>query len=238
MDKVYLEQLPEKISVLAKEIEEYSGKEILVLQNPYPISQSDPNPDGLACSVDENTAKIYFRDKRLDIQGFTHELLHIHRYWVRNIPQILPTNAKNIHITSNIENSIEHITIVHEEARYGLEPYTHWNSTCRKNWENFDPQSMNKLSIRKNCLLGYLTVSNLVNDEAVITLAEKKIKKQGLLNIAKQMNVKMKKHSNSKEKQISCVVNFLKLPRKELKIVYFNVRKGTRTEEDICKYKA
>ncbi len=96
---------------------------------------------------------------------------------------------------------------------------------------------MNKFSIQKNCLLGYLTVVNLVNDAEVVAIAEKIIKKQGLINKAKQMNTKIRKYVNSKEMQLSCVVDFLRLPRKEAKLVYLNAKNGTRVEKEIQKYK-
>jgi len=236
MEKVYLEQISKKTALLANEIEEYSGREIQVIPNPYPISPTDPNPNGLACNVDEVSARIFYRVQKIDQHAFTHELLHIHRYWVRQIPQIIPVSdpaGTNIQVTSSIENTIEHLIIVPEEAQYGFEPYEHWNNTSRLNWKNFDPSNMNKFAVRKNCLLGWLTAVNLVNDPGVISIAENVIKKLGFLRIAKQMNAKVLKYINSKEKQISCVVEFIRIPRKEVKLLYLNAKDGTRVEREI-----
>ncbi|WP_339897883.1 hypothetical protein [uncultured Gilvimarinus sp.] len=239
MKNAYLGQLPEKASLLVREIEEYSGRNIEVLPNPYPMSKTDPNPNGLACNVNEVSARILYRGNQIDTHAFTHELLHIHRYWVRQVPQILPVsdpNGSNIQVTSSIENALEHLVIVPEESQYGFEPYSHWNNTSLRNWERFNPLIMNKFAIRKCCLLGYLTVANLVNNPEIVSMAESVIKKQGFLQKAKQMNTKITKYINSKDKQISCIVEFLKIPRKEAKLVYLDVKNGTRIEKEIGKF--
>lgn len=240
MEQKYLDQLPAKSASLLKEIEEHSGREVHVLPNPYPVGLTDPNPTGMACMVDESGARIFLRNESLDAHSFTHELLHIHRYWVRQIPQVVPVsdpNGTNIRVTSSIENAIEHLIIVPEEEQYGFEPYAHWNFTCRLNWEQLDPSTMSKFALRKNCLLGWLTVSNLVSDVEVVSKAEKVIGKQGFLQKAKEMNLKVCKYSSSKEKQISCIVEFLRIPRTEVKLVYFDPRSGHRIEKAVDKYK-
>lgn len=239
MEKKYLDQLPVATKSLVEEIENFSGREILVLTNPYPINSNDPNPDGLACEISENSASIFFRNNILDLQAFTHELLHIHRYWVRKIPQVLPVNdstGSNIKVTSSIENTIEHLIIVPEEEHYGFEPHAHWNTTCRANWDKFEPQKMDNFAIKMNCLLGWLTITHLVTDDDVARKAENIIKKQGYLQKAKQMSFKVRSYRDSKEKQISCVVKFLGIPRSDVKLVYFEPNSGQRTEREIEKY--
>ncbi len=236
----FLKPLSDQVIALVNEIENFSGREITVHPNPHPVSPTDPNPDGLACSVSESRAEIYYRNANLDPKGLVHELLHIHRYWVKGIPQILPPSGSaenNIKVTSQIENSLEHLTIVPQEAQFGFEPFEHWNRTSLANWEGFDGATYNKFALRKNCLLGWLIINNLVTDPEVKQLAERKIISAGYLQEAKLFQRKINKYSKSKEKQLSVVVHFLRIPRNEVEIVFFDVQNGKRIERPVAKYK-
>ena len=238
MEKKYLTQLPAQTSLLVEEIEDYSGKWLEVRPNPYPISGANPNPLGLACMVDERSARIYIRSEAVDPHAFTHELLHIHRYWVRKVPQVLPVNDPagiRVKVTSSIENAIEHLVIVPEEEQFGFEPFAYWNETCRANWERFEPQNMEKFAIKKNCLLGWLSISGLVTDPDVARKAQGIIKKQGFLQKAQQMAFKVRRTVDSKEKQIRCVVDCLGISRAEVKLVYFDPRSTQRFERAVQK---
>jgi len=164
--KKYLKQLPNSVVELIQEIESFSSREIQVRKNTTPVSPTDPNPNGPACRVNNLEACIYLRNENIDAQGMTHELLHIHRYWVRKVPQIIPANdpdGTHIKGTSAIENALEHLIIVPEEAKYGFEPFSRWNETHKKLWKEDRFEQMNTFAIRMTFLLWWLAVSNLVN---------------------------------------------------------------------------
>lgn len=240
MDIDFLNILPEKSKELVSEIETYSGFEIQVLPNPTPVSATDPNPNAPACMVTETSAQILHRGNNIDPQGFTHELLHIYRYLVQQIPQVIPvssSDSSNFKVTSQIENALEHLVIVPLEQKYGFDPHDYWNKTVKQNWEKIDHSSVNTFAIRKNCLLGWLTVSNLVTDEETKQIAERKINKLGYLDKAKQLNFKVVKYKKSKEKQLSCVINFLRIPNKEVQLLYLNSQDGQRIEKPVPEYK-
>jgi hypothetical protein len=50
-------------------------------------------------------------------------------------------------------------------------------------------------------------------------------------------NKKVLQFLNSKEKQIACVVKYLKIPRKELELVYFHPKNGIRKVKKIKNFK-
>ncbi len=240
MREEFLKQLSDQVIVLVNEIEKFSGREITVHPNPHPVSPTDPNPEAMACAVSESRAQIYYRNANLDVHGFTHELLHIRRWWVKGIPQILPTSRSaesNIKVTSQIENSLEHLTIVPQEAQFGFDPFEYWNRTSVANWEGFDAATLDKFALRKNCLLGWLTINSLVTDPEVKRMAENKIISAGFLQEAKLFQAKINKYSKSKEKQISATVHFLRIPRKEVEMVFFDVQNGKRIEKSVAKYR-
>jgi len=140
MEAKFRALLPANILALVDEIESHTRRTIEVRQNPYPRSTTNPNPDSLGAAVDESNAFIYlYQETDFTPQAVCHELLHIRRYWLENIPQILPVlpDADKMSVTSHIENTLEHLIIVPREQGYGFEPYAHWNHTTDKNWETY-----------------------------------------------------------------------------------------------------
>lgn len=233
MEKLVLKKLPKPVVGLVEEIESAMGKEITYLPNPYPICLTDPNPNALACSVSEHGADIFHRVEEIDPHGLTHELLHIRRYLVENIPQILPVKdptGQHIQITSQIENSLEHLIIVPMEEQFGFEPYEYWHRTSLHNWTNFDRKIMNKFAIKKNCILGWLTTSNLVKSEEVRELAYRKIKKSGLLNEARKINKEIVQSNADKCKQLRILVRCLQIPANAVKIITYYPAENRVTE--------
>ena len=240
MEEKFTKLLPDQLTDLIDEIENFSGKEIAVQPFSHPVSPTDPNPQAMGCAVSENRATIYYRNGNLNAHGFAHELLHIQRWWVEGIPQVLPNSRSapsNVGVTSEIENSLEHLTIVPLESQFGFEPYEYWNSTARANWNRFDAAALDKFSLRKVCLLGWLTIESLVTDEKVKRMAESKISSARLLQEAKLFRTKINKYRKAKEKQIAATVHFLHIPKTQVEIVYFNVRNGTKFVKPVPKFK-
>ena len=219
--------LPTNVQHLIDEIETAAGTPIIFAPNPYPISQTDPNPMGPACAVTHTNATIYLRDtENIDDHDILHELLHIHRFWVEMVPQVLPTGDDSDHlkITSSIENAVEHLIIVPKEADYGYEPYSHWNSMVRTNWRSYPwPDMVSSFARRKNMLLGRLTLK-LVNDEATIELVENCLESEGLKEEADRFNAKIFSLLGNKPRAISCVLRFIKVPMNEVRLVYCDVK--------------
>jgi len=235
----YLKQATSPVLALVKEIESFSGKEITLHQNSAPVSPTDPNPEAMSRCVSESRAEIYYRNTNVDMHGFVHELLHIRRWWLEGIPQILPaigSDDSNVTVTSQIENSLEHLVIVPQEEDFGFEPYEYWNRTHRAIWEKFDAATLDDFVIRKHCFLGWLSIKKLVTDPEVRQLAEDKIAAVGLLKEANKFKAKIDRYANSKERQLSTVVRFLGIPRSEVVLVYFDIRNGRRTEVPVPRH--
>lgn len=227
------QNLPAKTKELLQEIEETVGTRVLFMPNPHPISPTDPNPEALACAVGQHGATVFYRSENIEHHQLTHELLHIHRYLVQDIPQILPfndLNGSNIQVTSHIENTLEHLTIVPEEEKYGYEPYSYWDRTSRDNWQRFQGKQMNSFAMRKNCLLGWLTVKNLTTDPKVAALAERKIRKLGLLQKAIEFNFVITSKAKTKEEQLRAVLGYLNIPLSDVRLVNYIPREGRTIE--------
>jgi hypothetical protein len=243
MQPEFRERLPANVLALLDKIEAAAGQEIRVEANPHPVSPTDPSPEAMAASVGEDAATIYIRSPELFVvQGALHELLHIERYWVKRVPQILPTadafDADRISITSDIENCLEHLVIVPEEAKYGFEPFGYWNKTFAANWGSHPwPDMKNSWSRRKNCLLGWMTTSCLATDEAVKALASSAVQAEGHWLEAQKFAAKVVGQVvGDKAGALATVVRFLQIPPHEVELVTFDPKMKQRKVEKLSRH--
>lgn len=228
MDTFFKTQLPPDIAKLVDDIESFARREILVEVDTRPVSPSSPNPDRLAVHVTPTEARILLRSR--DVfrpHDVLHELLHIERLWVEQIPQLLPIHdphGNRSRIAGDIENALEHLVIVPREANYGFDPYPYWNETSRRNWAGYPwPTMTDPWSRRKACLLGWLTVFYLVNDSVGRCHVEECLRKEGLLEEAHRFGARIgEKLRISKPQAQSAVLRFLEIPWTDFMIVRFN----------------
>ena len=165
-----LKRLPDQVRGLLDEIEDFANLPVGIELNTEPISPTDPNPDRSSARISHDRATIHVQSADVPPNSILHELLHVHRYWVGGIPQIMPIgNSDNQwKVTSQIENCLEHQIIVPREADYGFEPYSYWNRTVKILWERYPwPDPIEPSLRRDRCLLGWLSCCRLVTDEKV-----------------------------------------------------------------------
>jgi hypothetical protein len=232
MDTFYKAQLPSNVVTLVDRIESFAKREISVAINNRPISPTSPNPDSLAARVTPTEATILLRSKDVfPPHDVLHELLHIERLWVERIPQLVPVHdphGTRSKIATIIENALEHLVIVPREANYGFDPYPYWNQTCRRTWAEYPWPVMTDLwQRRKACLLGWLTVSYLVNDSEVKGHVEDCLRKEGQagpiqLDEAKRFSARIGEKLVSKPQAQSAVLRFLEIPRTDFRSVRFS----------------
>lgn len=243
MQAEFRERLPANLQALVDNIEAGAGQEVRVEMNPHPVSPTDPNPDAMATSVTEYEATIYIRSPETFVaHGAAHELLHIERYWLKQVPQILPipaaADADRITITSDIENCLEHLVIVPAEAQYGFEPFDYWNKTFATNWGRHPwPDLPIPWARRKNCLLGWLTTLSLASDEEVKALAMRVLQAEGHWHDAQKFADKVLRQAHTdKAAALATVVRFLQIPLEEVDLVTFDPRSKRRKVERISRY--
>ena len=229
MEAQFRVKLPAVAWPLLDRVEEAIGGEVRVSMEGEEPSPTDPNPDRMACSVSVEEATIWIRSlSKFDAQGAVHELLHLERYLVQRVPQVLPipTDPEHLKITSEIENSIEHLVIVPREADYGFEPYAYWNTTAAKNWGRHPwPEITNPWARRKVCLLGFLGVNHIVTDRDVRQHAEAILRLEGLLDEAVKFAEKVQSLAvGNKAAALSTTIRFLKIPPSEVELVVYDLR--------------
>ena len=236
--------LPEASLELLREIEDFAGLEIAFERRDEPAVPNLPNPDAPAARVSHDGATISVYKDVITPSGMTHELLHIYRYWVEAVPQVMPKKDKGGSAdngrwatTSSIENALEHLVIVPREEEYGVYDEEFWNDISRANWGKYPwPDNNDPWSRRKDCLIGWLSCMEIVTDEAVRDLAKDCLVKEGLLSEAQNFHGKILKTLMNKPKALSAVMRFLKIPFNEVLLVTFDIRKRERIYAELPRH--
>ena len=128
-------------------------------------------------------------------------------------------------IANQIENTLEHLIITPQEARYGFDPYVSLNETARHNWQAYPWSDITETwARRKMGLLSWLTTRLLVSDGDVKALARECLQKEGLFEEAENFAAKIERSMSSKERCISTAVRFLRIPRNETEMIYLDVK--------------
>lgn len=229
MEQRFLEKLNAETQRLVREIEEFASVEIEVRPTPAPSSGAAAHAKAVALLASEDGATLLYRDEQeFGTQSVLHELLHLHRYWVDFVPQLLPLedpDGDKTMIAHQVENTLEHLVIVPKEAEYGLEPYAQLNETTRKIWQDYPwPDISEPWARRKNAFLSWLTTRFLVNDAGVMAMAQQALTQEALLEEAKSFTDKIARVVGSKEHCISTAIRFLHIPRQEATLAYLDIR--------------
>lgn len=221
------------VKSLVVSIEAFAGINIKVKLNPYPINNSDPNPNAPSAHFSFIEAVIYIRNwNNFEEQGILHLLLILKRYWIDKVPQIIPTDKtiERFRITSEIEVALERLVVVPLEINYGFDPYSYWNITARKNWDKYPLIDVDPWVRRKNFLLGSLTVANLVTDDGVRNLVRGYLLQEGLLSICNKLNEEIKFNLGSKERCLSIIIRYLNIEEKDVQLLYLDVKNRKQEE--------
>ena len=86
-----------------------------------------------SCQVDEFGATIYVPNLRSpNGAGMIHELLHLQRLWIEEIPQVFPAKGleDDMHfaqLVEIVENSLEHLSEIQRERLYVLDTREYWH---------------------------------------------------------------------------------------------------------------
>ena len=196
--------------------------------------------EALACRVDHNSAVLLLPPTgETTAQAVLHELLHIHRYWNEQIPKIMPVSESDSRwsIANAIDNSLEHTIIVPREAEYGFEPYGYWNAVTRRNFSDYPwPEIADQFARRKNCLIGWLYCSKLIDDADVKETVRSALRSEGLLHDGEQFAAKVSRLASNKAQMISAAIRFLHIPRKDVRLLYCDIQGRRRRIEEVPAY--
>jgi hypothetical protein len=229
MQQAFLQRLNTETQDLVREIEAFASSEIELRAAPVPSSHAAAGARAVALIASETGATLMYRgEEEFQTPAVLHELLHLRRYWIDCVPQLVPVadpQGDKTKIANQIENTLEHLIITPQEAHYGVDPYASLNDTARQNWQAYPWSDITEnWARRKMCLLSWLTTRLLVSDDSVEALARGCLQKEGLLEEAENFATKIERSRSSKERCISTAVRFLRIPRAEAEMIYLDVK--------------
>jgi hypothetical protein len=218
---------------LLDQIENYAGQLVNFAPYQFPSRPNSTNSAAPATEISHDSATIYIHGTEAQhLFGVPHELLHIRRNWCDGIPQLHPkvNDQRQITVCGNVDNTLEHLIIVPQEADYGADNSDYWKQVARAKWQGYPwPQiGINDQTGRRgNALLGRLELE-LAPDAEITALAARGLAREGLTEEAERFAARIRQLLHNKPRAISCAVRFLGLPRDKVHLVYFDIRIRSR----------
>ena len=224
--------LPANVLALMDDIEAFAQREILFSFNDRPPPVEYPN--SAACYVLEDEARILLREGApISPQDILHELLHIRRYWIERTPQLEPVAEladvdHNWDVTARIENLVEHLVIVPQEANYGFAPRAVWDKGALSEWSQYPwPNNQEPFARRLGWVLGWLNCE-LTTDPAIVELAMECLTKEGVLGEAQRLQRDVRARLRNKPRCLLTVIRAVDIRREEVRLAYLDVKAKTK----------
>lgn len=185
--------------------------------------------------ADHTSACIAVPDlDRVNGDAIIHELLHLQRYWVGQIPLMdaISSNPANGAIASDIENCLEHLIIIPQQSEMGFDTSSHWNAITDEFWSDFPWEEIDTHSFRIRALTGWLTAT-ACKDPILVESVEGKLDSVGLLNEARSFHSSLMCLRGSKPSMVSMALRVLKIPTAEVRLVTLDVRGRREIYSDV-----
>jgi hypothetical protein len=233
--ELVLNNLPSNVAGLLAEIENVSGLKVKFELDTTVLPPNTVNIDSEMSEISHDRATVKLRNPdSVNLTGITHELIHIHRYWVEQIPQVMPrdNNDYKWSVTSEMENDLEHQIVIPRERDYGFDSSAYWNDTHRKVWGLYPWPSADAFHRNMYCILSPL-YTRLVTDPEVTKLIASAVQSAGLTAKAAQHGSAIRANLADKPKCIAITAAFIGIPPTDLRVVYFDTKARNRRSEPL-----
>lgn len=148
-----------------------------------------------------------------------HELLHLQRYWIEGIPQIVGCDPAMRDVITPRENSLEHLIVVPRQAEWGLREESFWNEGSREEWSDHDWPT-HPIMMKRKALMGWLR-THIVTDESVIVQAREKLTAIDLLDQAEAFKAQALNLLDDKPRLASFVAHAWDMDPSRLRLLWF-----------------
>jgi hypothetical protein len=238
MKKQYIAKLPVDLQTFVIDIEREAGIDIRVAVDDSRTGRYLGEPDPLACNIDEDGATIliphadYFPDGSV-----LHELLHINRLLVEQVPQI---NICDTHwdpqletVFRQLDNNLEHLVIVPEELRRRPARRDRWISVIERTLSEI---RSGKLQQADRDFLGIYTlafIEHVLNDSCLRERSESILDGLGLRDRAVAFREAIIPGLASKEATTRICVEQFRLLEDPICFEYLDSRSSSRRQVGI-----
>jgi len=145
VDQRFLSLLPEVLQKVVADAENLAGSPVVVRSGDAASEFDDielrPRDEaGIAHAV------ITYRGDSITRCALVHEVLHIKRYWLENVPVLrFPVTSRFGFEARLIEELLEHLVIVPEERKFvSTESDAHWSAVLDQKIREISPLSANR----------------------------------------------------------------------------------------------
>ncbi|MGF6295403.1 hypothetical protein [Paraburkholderia youngii] len=180
MEDHYLRQLPGDLQALVQATEQQSGFAIQVEANPA-------RGTTLACHVDERSARLLVsREEFFQPASVMHELLHMRRFLVDGVPQIVVNDDFNDWTPqleaglTNLDNSLEHLVIVPEEILRFSVRRQYWAGVMTRKLREIRVNPLDPDDRRRHALVNWLFIHHVPMEDALRQAADRLLDELGL----------------------------------------------------------
>ncbi|AJX27515.1 MULTISPECIES: hypothetical protein [Burkholderia] len=180
MDDHYLRQLPDDLQTLVQGTEQQSG---LVIQ----VEVDPARGATVACHVDEHGATLLVSgEESFQPASVMHELLHIRRFLVDGVPQIVVNEDYNDWTPelerglTNLDNGLEHLVIVPEEIFRFPGRREYWAGVMTRKFEEIRVNPLVPDDRRRHALVNWLFTHHVLMEGPQILAADSLVDELGL----------------------------------------------------------
>jgi len=207
--------LPAPARALVDEIEAHTGIEITVL------AKSERGDGWVSEAKDESVVGVITGPQSIVIESptdirditdenYIHELLHLHRMYIVNVPHLYPRKTSNGNAAAAIDNWLEHIVIYERQMELCPDFYQKMNAELIEFWRRC-PWNTSGSDLKFNLLSRYMITHRYGSPEAKKAMADA-IQAIGLpfsvRNVARQCS----KAIVDKHRLVASVLQFCEVP--------------------------
>lgn len=238
MEARYLNQLREDARLLVTEIEQFIGQSIRVEVDQGRDSRSADDPEPIACTVDAGGVTVLLtRDGAFPEDAVVHELLHIHRFTVGGIPQIVPCSAswtpERQAALTLLDNFIEHLHIVPYEIELRPSRQERWRLATLRTLDRAADSATPRMDRDATRLLAWVFAKHVIRDEHLVQTCRETLNQSGLADRADSFLADIVLALPAKSRTIQVVARHLGLDVESVCLESVDVRSSTCRETSL-----
>jgi hypothetical protein len=214
MDSSFFDMLDETTKDLSNKIESQTGANIV-------IEVDESRDEKLACEVETGSIRIITPNANyFPSAPVYHELLHIHRFCIEEVPQIAVCDAYNNWTPelekslSELDNDIEHFIIVPEECDMYKARRDHWILKIIHLVEKINNLDLSNCEIEQKAMIWWAFAKHALQDDDLTQTSSSLIKELSLEEKAASFLTEIENNISNKDKLVAVFFNYLGLSRK------------------------
>lgn len=231
-----LPHLPAVALDLLHRIEMFAGRQV-TFRDPTPLNAYGISNGPFASAYcDEERAHVALPDGgAVDPAAITHELLHIHRYWVEGVPQLDSVSelGDRVDTLSWLDNVLEHLIIVPQQIVMGVPPGDHWREEGARIMNMVATGATKTEAGRHRMLLAMWTVTAYVEDAEFRRQSLAMLQQYQLQRQARMFLGRLQKAHRSKERMATIALQAMGLAGADVRLCYIRIREGRKVLQSL-----